>query len=611
MTSTGKDLDKTLDTGVVDGYGTISIRVVVLQKTMAAAPALGAEEEAPADAAPDEVLPDSDKRPISSFLEEPKRGRQVCVFLINGQRQHAWDNTFIVRDLGMKYLRNRMVIVVDCDGLKPEAIADLMQGSRSQFYEGKVYAALESRVLATLKGDPDLVRLEEEAEDDISALQAGDEAVKAALDQLIESHHEAAEHASHGAVEGGDSTRQEGSSGSLSQTSVVIVEGDNSTGTVGSDPVLQLRPDTATIRLKPNEERRVVVVPKPESEWKNVDNLTLTFDPPIKELQVTRASRLTGEEINLRFVEPEDFEEDEYPIATLMRVTATFKSQTEPRVLERRVVVTPKKKTPPGPPTPKVPLRDDPTFVKVTSRQPIKILIGGADVHVKLRWDGKDELVAGNPPEWAFRVTCEAPTVEPRFYHTRPVAGLFELLIDGGGGLKPGEQLKFDIEAIGPGKTLSTAFLADVVEPASPRKLTIKASGGGQRRPPYALVYVKRENWNDANFTCFGQSWSSTDAGSFDPPDAKTPLTIFINQDMDLLTAYRDRLLARKQAEATIQQRINKYTAHVAFHLYQMYQQKKAAEAAGSDAEFPTDEMLKGEVERVAHTLIRLMEVTH
>jgi hypothetical protein len=611
MTSTRDDMEKTLATHVSDGYGTISIRVVVLQKAMAAAPALGTADAVPVDAAPDEVLPDSDKRPISTFLEEPKRGRQVCVFLINGQRQHAWDNTFIVRDLGMKYLRNRMVVVVDCDGLKPEAVADLMQGSRSQFYEGKVYAALESRVIATLKGDPDLGRLEEEAEDDISALQAGDEAVKAALDQLIESHHEAGEHASHGAVDAGESTRQTGSGGSLSQTSLVVMEGERSEGTAGADPVLQLRPDTATIRLKPNDERRVLLVPKPEGEWKNLETLTLTFDPPIKELQITRASRLTGEEINLLFVEAEEFEEDEYPIATLMRVTATFKGHVEPRVLERRVVITPKKITQPLPPTPKIPLTDDPTFVRVTSRQPIKIFIGGPDVHVKLRWDGKDELVAGNSPQWEFRVTCEAPTNEPRFYHTRPVAGLFELLIEGATALKPGEQLKFDVEAIGPGKTLSTAFLADVIEPSSARKITSKASGGGQRRPPYQLAYVKRENWNDANFTCFGQPWSGADAGSFDPPDAKTPLTIFINQDMDLLAAYRDRLLAKRHAEATIQQRINNYTAHVAFHLYQMYRRKKSAETGGPDIEFPSDEMLKEEIERVAHTLIKLMEVAH
>src|SRR5437588_294044 len=145
-------LDKSLDTALSEGYGTIVIRVVVMEKGMAPAPAPKSVGESPADIAPDEVLPDDDKRPTSSFLEEPKRGRQCCVFLINGQRQHAWDNQFIVRDLELKYLRNRMIVVVDCDGLKPETIAQLMQGSRHQFFEGNVYFDLESRVLATLKG---------------------------------------------------------------------------------------------------------------------------------------------------------------------------------------------------------------------------------------------------------------------------------------------------------------------------------------------------------------------------------------------------------------------------------------------------------------------------
>jgi hypothetical protein len=143
-------LDKTLDTPMADDYGTITIRVVVLDKAMAAAPSPAAIGDTPADVEPDEVLPDTDKRPISTFLEEPKRGKHCCVFLINGQRQHAWDNQFIVRDLDLKYLRNRMIVVVDCDGLKPRATAELMRGHRLQFYEGNVYYVMEQRVIATL-----------------------------------------------------------------------------------------------------------------------------------------------------------------------------------------------------------------------------------------------------------------------------------------------------------------------------------------------------------------------------------------------------------------------------------------------------------------------------
>ena len=601
-------LDKSFDAPVSEGYGAITIRVVVLEKGMAASAAPRPVDDAPVDATAEEMLPETDNRPISTFLEEPKRGRLVCVFLINGQRQHAWDNQFIMRDLDLKYLRNRMLVIVDCDGLRPEATARLMQGSRHGFLEGTVYSALESRVIATLKNDPDLRRLEEEAEDDISNLQAGDEAVKAALDQLIEAHHEAAPHVGHGHAQAGDVSRQDGVSGSLVQTQEVVIEGESSLGVTGSEPVLLLRPDTATIRLKPNDTRRFLVHARPDNLWRTLESMTLTFDPPVRELQVTRTTQLLGEEVTLKFVEPEDMDDDEYPLETLFRSTATFTGFSEPRVVERRVVVMPSKQQLPKP---NPPLKDDPTFIKVTSRQPIRILIGGADVHVKLRWDGRDELLIGNLPQWTFRVSCESPSIEPQTFLTRPVAGRFELLIQSTPGLTSGEQLKFDIEAVGPGKTLSTAFLATVAEPPSPRKVTTKQQGGGQRRPPYDLKIITRNDWSDANLNCFGQQWSGIDAGSFDPPSAKSPLTIFINQDMDMLASYLDSLLAKKLTETTIQQRKNKYITHVAFHLYQMYQNTKHTDAQpGGTIEAPSDLIMRDEIRRVAHTLLKLMEVT-
>lgn len=597
-------LDKSLDSLLQEGYGTITIRVVVLEKKLAAASAPSEHDDAPADAEVDEILPETDKRPNSGFLEDPKRGRQCCVFLINGQRQHFWDNQFIVRDLDFKYLRNRMIVVVDCDGLRPEAIAELMQGSRHQFYEGTVYFALESRVIATLKGDPDLRLLEEDAEDEISSLNAGDEAVKAALDQLIESHHASAPHIDHGQEEAGDSSRSEGTLGHLIQTVPVVIAADSLVGEPATDPILQLRPDVATVRLKPNETRRYIIHPRPEDWWKALETHAVTFDPPVKEMIVTRTTQLFGEELALKFVEPEGFDEDEYPIETMMRCVALFKSRPEPRIIERRVVITRGRKQPPRPP---IPLKDDPTFVRVTSRQPIQIILGGPDVHVKFKWDGKDELATGNPPSWSFRVTCESPSVEPKVFLTRPVNGRFELLIQAATGLVAGDQLKFDIEAVGPGKTLATAFLADVVEPLSPRKVATKLSGGGQRRPPYDLFYVTKAEW--VNETCWGQAWTGEDPGSFEQPSAKSPLAIFINQDMDLLTSFRDTLLAKKQAEATIQQRINKYTTHVAFHLYQMYQRRKEAETQQNGTETLSEDQMRDEIQRVSRTLIRLMEI--
>jgi hypothetical protein len=328
----------------------------------------------------------------------------------------------------------------------------------------------------------------------------------------------------------------------------------------------------------------------------------------VKELQVTRSAQLTGEEVALKFAEPDDFDEDEYPIETTLRAVALFDGFEEVRFIERRVVVTPGAKGPD--PKPPKPLLDDPTFVKVTSRQPIKIVVGGPDVHVKLRWDGKDSLLGGTSPDWSFRVSCESESVEPPTFLTRPVDGRFELLIQATPNLRSGEQLNFNVEAIGPSKTLSTAFLADVVDPPAPRKLATKVAGGGQRRPPYELKYLERKDWSDGNLSCFGQPWSGSEPGSFEPPNAKSPLTIFINQDTDLLTSYRDTLLSKKLAEATIKQRINKYTAHVAFHLYQMYEKQRKAPKLDEASEIPSELLMRDEIQRVAHTLIKLMEVT-
>jgi len=200
--------------------------------------------------------------------------------------------------------------------------------------------------------------------------------------------------------------------------------------------------------------------------------------------------------------------------------------------------------------------------------------------------------------------------VEPQTFLTRPSEGRFELLIQAASGLKPGEQLKFDVEAMGPGKTLSTAFLADVVELASPRKLSLKAPGGGQRRPPYDLKYLYEKDWSNEDLDCFDQPWSGAQPGSFEAPSAKSPLTIFINSDTDLLVAYRESLLAKKLAETTIHQRINKYTTHIAFHLYQMYQKQKAGADPDASTDVPTEPMMRDEIQRVANTLIKLMEFT-
>ena len=173
----------------VGQFGSISIRVVVLPKVKkmdkGQTPKANVE---PLDLEESEFLPQTGKTPLLSYLESGKGGKQCRVFLVNGQRQDSLDNNFIIQELGFKYLRSRMMIIVDVDLLTPEALGKLTQGSRQGFYRGNIFDAITKRLVSTLKGDPDLERLEQEAEEEVSDLKAGDEKVKHTLDQLIDSH---------------------------------------------------------------------------------------------------------------------------------------------------------------------------------------------------------------------------------------------------------------------------------------------------------------------------------------------------------------------------------------------------------------------------------------
>lgn len=608
MSTVTVELDKSVESVLEEDYGTITIRVVVLEK--GSQPAV-APDEGTVDADPDEVLAEADtKRPIDSYLESPKRGRLCAVFLVNGQRQHAWDNGFIQRDLELKYLRNRMLVIVDVDGLRPEAIAHLVQGSRHQFYEGSVYDALSRRVIATLKGDPDLQRLEADAEQEISSLQAGDEVVKAALDQLIESHHEFGSRALHGHRQAGAESLDEATDGSLEQTMNLVVEAEPKVGEPAEAPSLVMRPDMSTIRLKPNEGHRIAFRAKPDDQWANVERFALTLTPPVKELEVRHETQIDCATVDLKFTPGNDFDEDEYPIQTTLRVLASFKGYDEPRVCERRIVINKSRVI--GPPPPPPVLLDEPIFLRVTSRQPVRMAIGGPDVHVKLRWDGKDELAIGDPPRWRFEANCGEVDCLPSF--TRPNQGRFELLLRVPDGLTTGDTFECQVEAIGPGgRTLTASFVVEVIEGTGPRRINDKIVGGSQRKPPYKLVYVHRKDWD---LECWGsRTWTEEDPGCFQPPTQSEPLTLMINQDFGLLAAYRESLISgrAKLAESTIQERITRYTSHVAFHLWQMHEEmKRRQEAAATDPSIrsPDDDDMSSEIQRVAATLIKLMQVS-
>lgn len=603
-------LDKSLNTDVAGDFGAIGIRVVVLNSKMPTASE--SDETEILDLDPEELIEESAaKRPIDGYLESPKRGKYCCVFLVNGQRQHAWDNTFIIRDLELKYLRNRMMVIVDIDGLFPESIAKLMQGSRHQFYDGEVLHAITRRVIDTLKGDPDLIRLEEEAEQELSSLKSGDETVKAALDQLIDSHHSASARFAHGHVKAGASTREDAAGGSLPQNIHIVVEGSADRGEPAEGPYLAVVPDLSTIRLRSGERRdlRLELMPA-EGE---LEKLEVTTNPPIPELEIVVDKRAARADAGLTFIEPEEFDEDQFPVHALLKVVAIAKGYAEPRIVERPVIVTAHQDPVCRRPRPQPVLLEVPTFLRVTSRQPMHMVTGGPDLHIKLRWDGKDDLVVGEKPTWLFSIRSLSGHNIAQSSFTAPADGKFELLLRVPEGVAPGERISGVVEAEGPARSLAAEFEVEVVNHPSSRRIESKLTGGAQRSPPYKLSYVTQDNWDSE--TCWNAGvWTIDDPGAFQLPTANEPLTLLINQDYGAFAQFREELTARRLAESTIHERLTRYTSHVAFHLWQMHKfsedhRKGKIEEADQGNQYTEDEM-RAEIRRVASTLLQLTRLT-
>jgi hypothetical protein len=447
----------------VAGLGTVSIRAIVLPPKQKKGAAPEPDSALPLDLEEGEdFLLDRAATPLGSYLEHSK-GKRSVVFLVNGQRQESLDNSFIVQELGLKYLRNRMMIVVDVDGLTPEAIGKMMQGSRQGFYRGDIWNAMIKRVVASLKNDPDLLRLEEEAEEQVSELKAGDEKVKQTLDQLIDSHHEHGWHVTEGAGASGDNQGDELGFKIVVKGSVVsLVPPDK--GKAADYPVLFSQPASSSIRLRPNQAREISIKSIPSSHWPAVALFNIDPDPTVMELNVKKEKLEDHGKLTLLFTELEGFDTDQYPVRAKVRVTATFNGIKEPRQLELRILVKPDQ------PPPDPVLLDEPFKLKVSSREPIKLRRGENDIHVRLRWDGKDRLLTGKHPEWKLsaRLLGEGKA-QPVFNFSEPTAGRFSLLISPRPEWQVGERLTFEVITEGPrGRVLVTNFIGDVIDPPPP-----------------------------------------------------------------------------------------------------------------------------------------------
>ena len=159
--------------------------------------------------------------------------------------------------------------------------------------------------------------------------------------------------------------------------------------------------------MEPGEERTLTVCSNPATKWQERVSVSLIVEPPTLDVAVEETITDAGARYIVRAQKHPEIDPEDYPIRTTLHVYTAFKGHAEPRHLQSRD--NRERRTAPPPPPP-VTLLDEPTFLRVSSRQPVKLRTDDGDTHVRLVWNGRNDLVTGTPAEWVFGAHCLTPS---------------------------------------------------------------------------------------------------------------------------------------------------------------------------------------------------------
>ncbi len=101
------------------------------------------------------------KRPSAAFVDPNK----PIVLTLNGQNQAEFGIRLVRKDADLPYLAQRLICHVDCNSLSPTALRGLFSSNREEARTGSIHAMLERELIAALKSDDELSRLNGEARD--------------------------------------------------------------------------------------------------------------------------------------------------------------------------------------------------------------------------------------------------------------------------------------------------------------------------------------------------------------------------------------------------------------------------------------------------------------
>lgn len=108
------------------------------------------------------VLEPYEKQPIRAFVDPNK----PIVLTLHGQSHAELSQALVRKEADLPYLRQRLIVHVDCNRLTPGAKRALFVSNREEARRGQVYSRIQEEVVRALKSDDELSRLNAQAREE-------------------------------------------------------------------------------------------------------------------------------------------------------------------------------------------------------------------------------------------------------------------------------------------------------------------------------------------------------------------------------------------------------------------------------------------------------------
>src|SRR5439155_19287230 len=118
-------------------------------------------------------------KPSDSFVDANK----PIILSHNGQNQGELSASLIKKDADLPYLRNRLIVHVNCDSLSSDGKRSLFASTREQSKEGHMADRISREVVSALRFDDVLDRLNIEARE--QSLKEQDEAAEKRVQRQV------------------------------------------------------------------------------------------------------------------------------------------------------------------------------------------------------------------------------------------------------------------------------------------------------------------------------------------------------------------------------------------------------------------------------------------